>query len=97
MAEVAEFYNLTCCGIRHPHSVSALLARQMLARAASGYPSSPRLHGRTLRWWTIEATSDRLVTPFREATGVTSISNYLKEKTLEDFEITRPIEVILTS
>jgi N-acetyl-alpha-D-glucosaminyl L-malate synthase BshA len=30
----------------------------------------------------------------QESDGVTSISNYLKEKTLEDFEITRPIEVI---
>ena len=30
----------------------------------------------------------------QESDGVTSISNYLKEKTLEDFGITRPIEVI---
>jgi glycosyltransferase involved in cell wall biosynthesis len=38
-----------------PHSVSALLARQMLASAAAGCPLSPRCTAPTSRWWDLTA------------------------------------------
>ncbi len=52
MAEVAEFYSLDLLHVHYaiPHSVSALLARQMLATAASISPSSPHCTAPTLHW-----------------------------------------------
>jgi N-acetyl-alpha-D-glucosaminyl L-malate synthase BshA len=97
MAEVAEFYALDLLHVHYaiPHSVSALLARQMLAARGIRLPFVTTLHGTDITLVGL----DRGYLPItryaiQESDGVTSISNYLKEKTLEDFEITRPIEVI---
>ncbi len=97
MAEVAEFYELDLLHVHYaiPHSVSALLARQMLAARGRRLPFVTTLHGTDITLVGL----DRGYLPItryaiQESDGVTSISNYLKEKTLEDFEITRPIEVI---
>ena len=97
MAEVAEFYELDLLHVHYaiPHSVSALLARQMLAARGRRLPFVTTLHGTDITLVGL----DRSYLPItkyaiQESDGVTSISNYLKEKTLEDFEITRPIEVI---
>ena len=97
MAEVAEFYKLDLLHVHYaiPHSVSALLARQMLAARGIRLPFVTTLHGTDITLVGL----DRGYLPItryaiQESDGVTSISNYLKEKTLEDFEITRPIEVI---
>jgi N-acetyl-alpha-D-glucosaminyl L-malate synthase BshA len=97
MAEVAEFYALDLLHVHYaiPHSVSALLARQMLATRGIRLPFVTTLHGTDITLVGL----DRSYLPItryaiQESDGVTSISNYLKEKTLEDFEITRPIEVI---
>ena len=51
MAEVAERYNLDLLHVHYaiPHSISALLARQMTANRA-GCPSSPRCTAPTSRW-----------------------------------------------
>ena len=78
-----------------PHSVSALLARQMLAARGRRLPFVTTLHGTDITLVGL----DRSYLPItryaiQESDGVTSISNYLKEKTVEDFGITRPIEVI---
>ncbi|HUZ05527.1 MAG TPA: glycosyltransferase, partial [Acidobacteriaceae bacterium] len=47
MAEVAEYYDLDLLHVHYaiPHSVSALLARQMLARAGRHLPFVTTLHG----------------------------------------------------
>jgi N-acetyl-alpha-D-glucosaminyl L-malate synthase BshA len=97
MAEVAEFYELDLLHVHYaiPHSVSALLARQMLAARGRRLPFVTTLHGTDITLVGL----DRSYLPItryaiQESDGVTSISNYLKEKTLEDFGITRPIEVI---
>jgi len=69
MAEVAEFYKLDLLHVHYaiPHSVSALLARQMLAARGIRLPFVTTLHGTdiTLVDW-IEATSRSLATPFRK-------------------------------
>ena len=97
MAEVAEFYDLDLLHVHYaiPHSVSALLARQMLAARGRRLPFVTTLHGTDITLVGL----DRSYLPItrysiQESDGVTSISSYLKEKTLEDFGITRPIEVI---
>src|SRR5580698_7529065 len=97
MAEVAEFYDLDLLHVHYaiPHSVSALLARQMLAARGRRLPFVTTLHGTDITLVGL----DRSYLPItrysiQESNGVTSISQYLKDKTLEDFGITSPIEVI---
>ena len=97
MAEVAEFCSLDLLHVHYaiPHSVSALLARQMLAARGRRLPFVTTLHGTDITLVGL----DRSYLPItrysiQESDGVTSISSYLKEKTVEDFDVTRPIEVI---
>jgi N-acetyl-alpha-D-glucosaminyl L-malate synthase BshA len=97
MAEVAEFYDLDLLHVHYaiPHSVSALLARQMLAARGRRLPFVTTLHGTDITLVGL----DRSYLPItrysiQESDGVTSISDYLKEKTLQDFGVTRDIAVI---
>ena len=97
MAEVAEFCKLDLLHVHYaiPHSVSALLARQMLAVKGQRLPFVTTLHGTDITLVGL----DRSYLPItrysiQESDGVTSISTYLKEKTVADFGVTRPIEVI---
>jgi L-malate glycosyltransferase len=97
MAEVAEFYELDLLHVHYaiPHSVSALLARQMLAVRGRRLPFVTTLHGTDITLVGI----DRSYLPItryaiQESDGVTSISDYLKNKTLADFGITREIAVV---
>ncbi len=97
MAEVAEFCSLDLLHVHYaiPHSVSALLARQMLAERGRRLPFVTTLHGTDITLVGL----DRSYLPItryaiQESDGVTSISKYLKEKTVEDFGVTRSIEVI---
>jgi N-acetyl-alpha-D-glucosaminyl L-malate synthase BshA len=97
MAEVAEFNSLDLLHVHYaiPHSVSALLARQMLAAHGRRLPFVTTLHGTDITLVGL----DRSYLPItrhaiQESDGVTSISNYLREKTLADFDVTRPIETI---
>jgi len=97
MAEVAEFYELDLLHVHYaiPHSVSALLARQMLAARGRRLPFVTTLHGTDITLVGLDR-SYLPITRFsiQESDGVTSISSYLKEKTIADFGVTRPIEVI---
>jgi N-acetyl-alpha-D-glucosaminyl L-malate synthase BshA len=97
MAEVAEFCSLDLLHVHYaiPHSVSALLARQMLAAKGRRLPFVTTLHGTDITLVGL----DRSYLPItryaiQESDGVTSISKYLKEKTVQDFGVTRGIEVV---
>src|ERR1700678_428342 len=97
MAEVAEYNGLDLLHVHYaiPHSVSALLARQMLAARGRRLPFVTTLHGTDITLVGL----DRSYLPItryaiQESDGVTSISSYLKEKTLQDFGVTRGIEVV---
>src|SRR5436305_5992383 len=101
MAEVAEIYDLDLLHVHYaiPHSVSALLARQMLAAQNNGksrrLPFVTTLHGTDI---TIVG-ADRSYLPvtrysIEQSDGVTAISNYLKQRTVQECEIKNPIEVI---
>ena len=99
MAEVAENYDLDLLHVHYaiPHSVSAMLARQMLAASPSKrrLPFVTTLHGTDITL----VGADRSYLPItrfsiEQSDGVTSISKYLQERTVKEFDIQRPIEVI---
>ncbi|HLV86706.1 MAG TPA: N-acetyl-alpha-D-glucosaminyl L-malate synthase BshA [Candidatus Sulfotelmatobacter sp.] len=102
MAEVAQLYDLDLLHVHYaiPHSVSALLARQMLASGPRGrrLPFVTTLHGTDITLVGL----DRSYLPItrysiEQSDGVTAISNYLRERTLRIFDVKNRIEVIYNS
>jgi N-acetyl-alpha-D-glucosaminyl L-malate synthase BshA len=97
MVEVAEIYQLDLLHVHYaiPHSVSALLAKQMLQKAGRRLPFVTTLHGTDITL----VGADRSYLPITrfsidESDGVTAISHYLRERTIQEFDIHRPIQVI---
>ena len=95
MIEVADEASLDLLHVHYaiPHSVSALLARMMAA--PKRLPFITTLHGTDITL----VGNDRSYLPItrfsiEQSDGVTAISNYLRETTIREFEIKRPIEVI---
>jgi L-malate glycosyltransferase len=97
MAEVAEIYELDLLHVHYaiPHSVSALLARQMLASQKIHLPFITTLHGTDITLVGLDR-SYLPITRFAidESDGVTAISEYLRDRTRDAFSIQRSIEVI---
>jgi N-acetyl-alpha-D-glucosaminyl L-malate synthase BshA len=97
MAEVAEFYSLDLLHVHYaiPHSVSALLARQMLASRGHHLPFITTLHGTDITLVGLDR-SYLPITRFaiEQSDGVTSISSYLRDRTREAFNVSSEIEVI---
>ncbi len=102
MAEVSQLYDLDLLHVHYaiPHSVSALLARQMLAEGPRGrrLPFVTTLHGTDITLVGI----DRSYLPITrysidQSDGVTAISNYLRDRTMRVFDVKKPIEVIYNS
>ena len=101
MAEVAEIYDLDLLHVHYaiPHSVSAMLARQMLAcdhkRKSRKLPYVTTLHGTDITL--VGADPSYLpITRFSidQSDGVTSISQYLAERTAEVLAVATSIRVI---
>ncbi len=95
MAEVAESAPLDLLHVHYaiPHSVSALLAREM--SAPRRLPFITTLHGTDITL----VGNDRSYLPItrfsiEKSDGVTAISEYLRDRTVQEFDIRRPIEVI---
>jgi N-acetyl-alpha-D-glucosaminyl L-malate synthase BshA len=95
MLEVFEKESLDLLHVHYaiPHSVSALLARSMAAPRR--LPFITTLHGTDITL----VGNNRSFLPItrysiEQSDGVTSISRYLLDRTLKDFDIKRPIEVI---
>src|SRR6266568_1364606 len=92
MAEVSELYDLDLLHVHYaiPHSVSALLARQMLAAKPRGrrLPFVTTLHGTDITLVGLDR-SYLPITRFsiEQSDGVTAISRYLRERTLREFDI----------
>jgi N-acetyl-alpha-D-glucosaminyl L-malate synthase BshA len=97
MAEVAEIYALDILHVHYaiPHSISALLARQMLAKRGKHLPFITTLHGTDITLVGLDR-SYLPITRFgiEESDGVTAISEHLKQQTEQFFGNTGPIEVI---
>ena len=97
MAEVAEFYELDLLHVHYaiPHSVSAYLAKQMLAARGRHLPFITTLHGTDITL----VGQDRSYLPITrfgitQSDGVTAISSHLRDRTREAFSIDSEIEVI---
>jgi L-malate glycosyltransferase len=95
MAEVAERHKLDLLHVHYaiPHSISALLAQQMITDRR--LPFITTLHGTDI---TLVGT-DRSYFPITKfsierSDGVTTISEYLRRRTVEFFGIQNPIQVI---
>ncbi|HEX3436178.1 MAG TPA: N-acetyl-alpha-D-glucosaminyl L-malate synthase BshA [Pseudacidobacterium sp.] len=97
MAEVAEYYGLDLLHVHYaiPHSVSALLARQMLAARGRHLPFVTTLHGTDITLVGLDR-SYLPITRFSidQSDGITSISQYLRERTIKEFKTKSEIEVI---
>jgi N-acetyl-alpha-D-glucosaminyl L-malate synthase BshA len=99
MAEVSEIYELDLLHVHYaiPHSVSALLARQMLAWGPKHrrLPFVTTLHGTDITL-VGQDPSYLPVTRFsiEQSDGVTAISQYLRERTLREFGLKNNIQVI---
>jgi len=95
MLEVFEAEKLDLLHVHYaiPHSVSAMLARSM--STARRLPFITTLHGTDI---TLVGNNHNFLPITRysieQSDGVTSISQYLLKRTLEEFGIRRPIEVI---
>ena len=96
MAEVAEAYSLDLMHVHYaiPHSISAMLAQQMLAPKRR-LPFVTTLHGTDI---TLVGTDHSYfpITKFsiEQSNGVTSMSEYLRRRTVEVFQVENEIRVI---
>ena len=95
MAEVAERHRLDLLHVHYaiPHSISALLAQQMTVNRR--LPFITTLHGTDI---TLVGT-DRSYYPITKfsierSDGVTTISEYMRQRTIDFFGVKNPIEVI---
>jgi N-acetyl-alpha-D-glucosaminyl L-malate synthase BshA len=96
MAEVAESYSLDLLHVHYaiPHSISALLAQQMLA-GTRRLPFVTTLHGTDITL----VGSDRSYFPItrfsiQRSDGVTAVSEYLRRQTVDVFGVPNEIRVI---
>ena len=99
MAEVAQIYSLDLLHVHYaiPHSVSAFLAKQMLASAQRPHklPFVTTLHGTDITLVGLDR-SYLPITRFsiEQSDGVTAISDYLRERTYKEFTVRNEIDVI---
>ncbi|MGB9492171.1 MAG: N-acetyl-alpha-D-glucosaminyl L-malate synthase BshA, partial [Terriglobales bacterium] len=99
MAEVSQLYELDLLHVHYaiPHSVSALLAKQMLAATPPrrNLPFVTTLHGTDITLVGLDR-SYLPITRFsiEQSDGVTAISQYLRSRTLSVFDVKNHIEVI---
>ena len=95
LAEVADEYRLDVLHAHYavPHAVCAYLARQVMKSTKLKIVTT--LHGTDITLVGGDP-SFRPLTRFgiEQSDGVTAVSSYLREKTMEVFEISTPIEVI---
>ncbi len=99
MAEVSQLYELDLLHVHYaiPHSVSAMLAKQMLAATPPRrhLPFVTTLHGTDITLVGLDR-SYLSITRFsiEQSDGVTAISQYLRSRTLKVFDVKNHIEVI---
>ncbi len=95
MAEVAEWHQLDLLHVHYaiPHSISAFLAQEMTT--SRRLPFITTLHGTDITL----VGADRSYLPItrfsiNRSDGVTTISEYMRKRTVDFFGIQKPIEVI---
>lgn len=96
MAEVAERYDLDLLHVHYalPHAVSALLARQML-ESKRRLPFVTTLHGTDITLVGQEPSYFAITKHSIESSdGVTTVSQYLNDRTREVFGVEKPMRTI---
>jgi len=99
MAEVSQLYELDLLHVHYaiPHSVSAMLAKQMLAATPPRrkLPFVTTLHGTDITLVGLDR-SYLPITRFsiEQSDGVTAVSQYLRTRTIKVFDVKNKIEVI---
>ena len=95
MMEVAERHNLDLLHVHYaiPHSISALLAKQMTP--SRRLPFVTTLHGTDITLVGADPTYFP-ITKFsiEQSDGITTISEYMRQRTVDFFGVANPIEVI---
>lgn len=95
MAEVAACYDLDLLHVHYaiPHSIAALLAKQMTS--SRKLPFVTTLHGTDITLVGLDR-SYFPITKFsiEQSDGITTISRYLEAKTVDVFGVSNPIDVI---
>jgi N-acetyl-alpha-D-glucosaminyl L-malate synthase BshA len=96
MAEVADDYSLDLLHVHYaiPHSISAMLAQQML-RGVHNLPLITTLHGTDITLVGVDR-SYFPITKFsiEQSDGITTISDYLRQQTVDVFGVANEIRVI---
>lgn len=96
MAEVAERHHLDLLHVHYaiPHSVAAMLARQML-ESRRRLPFTTTLHGTDITIVGAERSYFPITKySIEQSDGVTTISEWVRVRTLEFFGVKHPIDVI---
>lgn len=95
MAEIAEREQLDILHVHYaiPHAACACLAKEMVGKTFPKVITT--LHGTDITLVGIDPTFYE-ITKFsiEQSEGITTVSNYLREKTVDEFKIQQPIEVI---
>ena len=96
MVEVAEYENLDLLHVHYaiPHATSAFLAKQMI-KSKKDLKIFTTLHGTDITLVGLEPSFLPLVRfSIEQSDGVTTVSRFLKEKTITNYSCEKPIEVI---
>lgn len=97
MVDVAKYEKLDLLHVHYaiPHATSAFLAKQILKQQGLDIPVITTLHGTDITIVGKDPSLRPIITfSMNESDGVTSVSNDLKQETLDTFEINKDIRVI---
>ncbi|MBU2584249.1 MAG: N-acetyl-alpha-D-glucosaminyl L-malate synthase BshA, partial [Bacteroidetes bacterium] len=97
MVEVCKYEKIDILHVHYaiPHSVSAMLAKQIIIENGETLKFTTTLHGTDITLVGLEPSFLPLVKfSIERSDGVTAVSNFLKEKTLTNYKIKKEIEVI---
>lgn len=97
MVEVCKYEKIDILHVHYaiPHSVSAMLAKQIIIENGETLKFTTTLHGTDITLVGLEPSFLPLVKfSIEKSDGVTAVSNFLKEKTLTNYKIKKEIEVI---
>ncbi|NNE35294.1 MAG: N-acetyl-alpha-D-glucosaminyl L-malate synthase BshA, partial [Rhodothermales bacterium] len=97
MVDVAKYEKLDLLHVHYaiPHATSAVLARQILASEGLQVPVVTTLHGTDITIVGKDPSFKPVVNySINESNGVTAVSDYLRQETMDRFDIERDIEVI---
>lgn len=95
LVELVEEYNLELIHAHYavPHAASAYLAKQILN--SQRIKTITTLHGTDITLVGADQSFHRVIKfTIEKSDGVTAVSNYLKQRTIEEFDIQREIRVI---